>query len=63
MIFEGVNFNEEAIKGMTLECFRKQNENHLWKDRDPKVRQKMLEEVYHMVNPKKPEPAEEKAEQ
>lgn len=58
MIYEGVNFNEEAIKGMPLDTFLAQNEPYLWPGKDKKARRKMLVEVYEMVNPKEDKPEE-----
>ena len=60
MIYEGVNFNEAAVRNLTLGNFLSQNEPHLWKDRDRKTRRRMLEEVWLMVNPlpKKEQPDE-----
>ena len=51
MIVDGVNFNEDAIKGMPLKVFIKQNVDALWKDRDPETRKAMLEDVYKRINP------------
>lgn len=56
MIFEGVNFNEEAIKGLSREEFERLH-GALWNDRDVRTRKRMLRQVYGMI---KPEPEEEK---
>lgn len=56
MIFEGVNFNEEAIKGLSREEFERLH-GALWNDRDVRTRKRMLRQVYGMIMP---EPEEEK---
>lgn len=49
MIFEKVNFNEKAIKGMSLGTFEEIH-GSLWPDRDEATRKKMLGQVYEMIN-------------
>lgn len=63
MIFEGVNFNEVAVKGMSAEDFESMHIDVLWKDRDMATRKKMLGEVYRLIvrpkrEKKQPEPEE-----
>lgn len=46
MIFEQVNFNEEAVRKMKKEDFEERHLNLFWQDRSEDVRRKMLEQVY-----------------
>ena len=59
MIVDGVNFNEQAIKGMPKDKFIHQCVDVFWLERPQSVRKKILVEVYERINP----PAEEKAEE
>ena len=59
MIIDGVNFNVEAIKKLTLEQFIGQCADVFWGDRKKSDRKKVLTEVYYQVNPKKEEPVKE----
>ncbi len=51
MIFEKVNFNEEAIRKMTYPQFEEAHIKVLWLDRDVETRKKMLSEVYGLIKP------------
>ncbi len=54
MIYEGVNFFEEAIGKMTKEEFVTGHLHDFWLDREERVRRKMLSDVYGLiVKPKK----------
>lgn len=52
MIYEGVNFNEGAVREMTSKEFEARHLELFWKDRDKETRRKMLAEVYGLINPK-----------
>lgn len=54
MIYERVNFNDEAVKNMSREEFEAKHLNVLWLDRDEQTRKKMLAQVYGLINPAKP---------
>ena len=49
MIFEKVNFNEEAVRGMKKEKFIEMHIGVLWKDKSEEVRRRMLEQVYELT--------------
>lgn len=59
MTIDGVNFNEKAIKGMSLKEFTAQCENVFWLDIEKSARRKRLSEVYAMINPPAKEVATE----
>ena len=59
MRFEGVSFNEQAIKAMAKEDFVEAHKNVLWQDREPAVREKMLSDVYDTIAGTKDTPEEE----
>jgi len=49
MRFEGVSFNEPAIRTMAKKDFIKAHKDVLWQDREPKEREKMLSDVYDTI--------------
>lgn len=49
MKYEGVNFNEEAVKTLNQEDFVAIHVEFFWKDRDRKTRKKMLTQVYGLI--------------
>lgn len=49
MTFEGVNFNEHAVKAMTKEEFEARHLGLFWLDRDEATRKKMLGQVYGLI--------------
>lgn len=49
MIYEGVNFNEDAVRAMTKESFVETHLHALWRDRSEEDRRKMLDEVYELT--------------
>lgn len=46
MKFEGVTFSEFAARQMKKKDFIEAHKNVFWLDREPKVREKMLSDVY-----------------
>lgn len=50
MIFEGVNFNETAIRGMTKGDFIDSHSGVLWQDRGKAERETMLSDVWNIIN-------------
>ena len=51
MIYEGVNFNEDAVKKLSKDTFITDHIDLLWTKREAETRRKMLEEVYDIFNP------------
>ncbi len=49
MIYEGVHFNEEAVKKLSKEEFEAMHIEALWRNRDKKTRKKMLAQVYGLI--------------
>ena len=49
MRYEGVNFNEEAVKVLSQEDFVAIHIEAFWRDRDRKTRKKMLTQVYGLI--------------
>lgn len=49
MIYEGVNFNDEAVRKMTPAEFEARHIGVFWKDKDEETRRKMLSEVYELI--------------
>lgn len=49
MKYEGVNFNEEVIRQLSLEEFIDLHLGILWPDKDKEVGRKMLEEAYGLI--------------
>lgn len=61
MFFEGVGFNEPAVRQMSKEDFVNAHMDVLWLDREPTVRKKMLSDVYDTIAGTKDTPEEEGA--
>lgn len=55
MIVDSVNFNEKAVKGMSLEAFLKETMPVFWQERDEKSRRDSLTEVWERINPPRKE--------
>lgn len=49
MIYEQVNFNEEAVRKMSQEEFESRHIGLFWQNRDEATRKKMLAEVYGLI--------------
>ena len=49
MRYEGVNFNEEAVKVLSQEDFVAIHIEAFWRDRDRMTRKKMLTQVYGLI--------------
>ena len=49
MRYEGVNFNEEAVKVLSQEDFVAIHIEAFWRDRDRKTRKMMLTQVYGLI--------------
>lgn len=49
MIIDRVNFNDDAVRGMTKEDFEKMHVSVLWQDRDEVTRKKMLSDAYDRI--------------
>lgn len=49
MRYEGVTFIESSISRMDKEAFVEQHMSLFWKNRDEKIRRKMLGEVYDLI--------------
>lgn len=54
MIIDRVNFNDEAVKGMSMEDFEAMHIGTLWQDRDEATRKKMLSDAYDRITGGKP---------
>lgn len=49
MIFEGVNFNDEAVRKMSRDEFESRHIGLFWQNRDEATRKKMLGEAYDRI--------------